>query len=46
MSRSSVTSVTDALVTVTNATQKSILDVAGVVDFPVSLLGEFFQKYL
>ena len=31
---------------VTNVTKSSCLDVAGVVDFPLSLLGEFFQSYL
>ena len=34
------------LTTLTNVTIKSILDVAGVVDLPLSLLGEVFQRYL
>ena len=31
---------------VTNVTKSSCLDVAGVVDLPLSLLGEVFQRYL
>ena len=37
----------DLLVTaLTNVTRNSILVVAGVVDLPLSLLGEIFQRYL
>ena len=37
----------DLLVTaLTNFTRNSILVVAGVVDLPLSLLGEVFQRYL
>ena len=31
---------------VTNVTKSSCLDVVGVVDLPLSLLGEVFQRYL
>ena len=31
---------------VTNVTRSSCLDVVGVVDLPLSLLGEVFQSYL
>ena len=31
---------------VTNVTKSSCLDVVGVVDLPLSLLGQVFQRYL
>ena len=34
------------LTTLTDITRNSILDAAGVVDLPLSLLGDVFQRYL
>ena len=51
VSRTPATSIKDLLVTVVNASNKChkknfCLDVAGVIDPPLSLLGEVFQRYL